>query len=121
MFLKKKFRDLLLRELAKEENLDDNKKKLHKTLIKLLRYLGCVNKLYSNTKVIISFIKEIKELMKRHILSVFPVRYLEKMSAPSEKEANEEEGVEEEEGDEEKFKKILPEGEKTEREKEEVK
>lgn len=57
MFLKKKFRELLLRELYKEEKFDDNKKKLHKTLVKLLRYLGCINKLYSNTKVIISFVK----------------------------------------------------------------
>jgi hypothetical protein len=89
-------------------------------LIKLLRYLGCINKLYSNTKVIISFIKEIKELMKRHILSVFPVRYLEKMSAPSEKEANEEEGIEEEDAEETKLKnlEVDPEAEKEKEEKE---
>lgn len=60
MFLKKRFRELLLRELGKEEKLDENNKKLHKTLTKLLKYLGCINKLYSNTKVITSFIKEIK-------------------------------------------------------------
>lgn len=44
--------------------------------------------------------------MKRHILSVFPVRYLEKMSAPTEKEANEEEGVEEEDAEETKLKNL---------------
>lgn len=91
MFLKKKFRELLLRELAKEEKLDEKKQVLKKSLIKLLRYLGCINKLYSHTKTISSFLKEIKELMKRYILSTFHVRYLEKESAPTEKELAEDE------------------------------
>ena len=57
MFLKKKFRELLLKEIKKEKEDNDEKKT---QLIKLLRYLGCIHKLYEHTKVITSFIKEIK-------------------------------------------------------------
>jgi len=57
MFLKKKFRELLLKEIRKEKEDSDEKKT---QLIKLLRYLGCIHKLYEHTKVITSFIKEIK-------------------------------------------------------------
>ena len=47
--------------------------------------------MYKDTKVITSFVKEIKELMKRYIFPIFHVRYLEKKSAPpTDKEVGEE-------------------------------
>ncbi len=47
--------------------------------------MGCIDKLYNNTKTIVSFIKEIVELMRRNIFLTFPVRFLEKMSEPTDK------------------------------------
>ena len=82
---------MLLKEIRKEKEDNDVKKN---QLIKLLRYLGCINRLYSHTKVITAFIKEIKDLMKRHIFFIFHVRYLEKKSAPpTSKESGEEESA----------------------------
>jgi hypothetical protein len=43
--------------LGKEEKVDEEKKNLHKLLIKLLKNLGCINKLYPDTKTIVSFIR----------------------------------------------------------------
>lgn len=81
MFLKPEFIRLLKRELAKEDKLDDNKRKLHDQLVKLLKNIGCINILYPTTKTIFSFIKEIKKLMAV-VIENFQVRYLEKKSEP---------------------------------------
>jgi inositol 1,4,5-triphosphate receptor type 1/inositol 1,4,5-triphosphate receptor type 3 len=95
IFLKPLFLKLLKRELNKEEKMEDHAKKLHPSLIKLLKNLGCIEKLYHNTKTIVSFVREIKKLMEGILLS-FHVRYLEKMSEPESDQSHKEEDKEKE-------------------------
>ena len=62
--------------------MDDNDKKLHQSIITLLKNLGCIEKLYKTTKTIVSFVREIKKAMEKILLKTFHVRYLEKKSEP---------------------------------------
>ena len=79
MLLKPLFIQMLSARLLKEKS--GNDKKIHDQLCRLLRNLGCMNKLYPKTKPIAPFIREIKKLLQVPF-SMIDVEYLEKRAEP---------------------------------------
>lgn len=76
MFLKQEFLNILWKELRKDKE-DDLKNKI----IYLFRNIGCIYRLYPETKIIAPFIREIRRLLEQEI-SKFALRYLEHKSEP---------------------------------------
>lgn len=61
MLLKPEFIKILKKELIKEEKYNDTNRILHEKIIKIFKFLGCMFKLYPNTKTISAYIREIKK------------------------------------------------------------
>ena len=70
MFLKPKFKEVLLKALKKEEKYIDANRILHEKIIRVFKFIGCLNKLYSKNKPISSFIREIKNVMSEILLEM---------------------------------------------------
>lgn len=81
MFLKPEFIKILKKELAKEEKYNDMNRILHEKIIRLFKYIGCLNKLYPSTKNISPFIKELKRILVITINNM-QQKYLAKKSEP---------------------------------------
>lgn len=72
---------VLRRELNKEEKYGDSSRPLHEKLIKLYKNIGCMKKLYPETKTISPFIREVTNLLTG-VLIKLQSKYLEKKSEP---------------------------------------
>lgn len=81
IFLKSEFVKVLQRELAKEEKYGDTSRPLHEKLIKLYKNIGCLHKLYPDTKTIKPFIREVTNLLNSVLIKMSST-YLEKKSEP---------------------------------------